>query len=219
MVKITKQEGENRVQNPKVLLLRYSDFQGYDTIKEHEAIIAASGYCWFGKFGKIISAKYLTKFMMGRAPYIVFLYTAGVLHKCQMDAVTYERPSTGYPEYYDSFLFKKEDFTPHVFLRLISIEPISLDALEQYVVVSSGKPILYDLKKTISSFIIIQDKDNWAPPVKKERAKKEKTLAQTNPRDPNSCIYQKNNMCTNRRCVSYSYECDRPSSCIKQKVE
>ena len=215
----TKKEGESRIQRTKALLLRYSDFQGYDTIEEHKAVIHSFGYCWFGKFGKKISSKYLSQFMGDSTSCMVFLYTAGVLHKGQMNAVSYERPINGYPVYYDDFLYKKEDFIPQVFLRLTSIESVALDTLEQYVVVSSGKPILYDLKKTISSFIIIQDRDDWVPPVKKRRVVKEKPVQRVNPVNTNSCVYRKGGSCTNRRCINFSYECDRPSSCAKQKLE
>jgi|GEM_PF-524360 len=216
---ISKKEGGTLMQHPKILLLRYSDFQGNDTIKEHQKVIETQGYCWFGKFGKKISPKYLSTFMEDNTPCTVFLYTAGVLHKCQMNEVSYERPDSGYPDYYDSFLFQKENFTPQVFFKLTSIEPITLDSLEQYVVVSSGKAIIYDLKKTISSFIIIQDKDAWIPPIKKERVIKEKPHTQKKAANSTSCVYRKNGTCTNRRCINYSYECERPTMCAKQKTK
>lgn len=201
----------------KILLLRYSDFKGFHTIDEHKKVINKSGSCWYGKFGKVISKRYLDDFTKDNLPATLFLFTAGSLHRCKMTEYTYDRPTENYPTYYDTFLFTQKDFIPHVFFKLTSIEKEELNILENFVVVSSGKPILYDLKKSISSFIVIQDKETWVP-VSKPRKTKQKKKNNKN-KVVHSCIYRLNGMCTNRRSVNYQYECENPNYCLRQKIK
>lgn len=48
----------------RILLLRYSDFHGVDTIAEHKKVISSKGHCWWAKIGKQPSEKYLKSFLL-----------------------------------------------------------------------------------------------------------------------------------------------------------
>ena len=201
-----------------ILLLRYSDFHGVDTINEHAAVAIRDGFCWWAKLGKTPSPQYIEKFMACET-HNALLYTAGALHRCSVLEISSERPTQNYPDYYDRDIFSLRDSLPNLFFKITNVEPVELSLLEDYVVMSSGKPALHDLKKTISSYFVIQHKDYWVEPVKKERkssaTKKESKSSTSN----SSCIYRKDGVCDNRRCINYQYECERPSQCIKQKIK
>ena len=47
----------------KILLLRYSDFKGVNTINAHKEVVDAVGSCWWAKLGKQPSANYLSSFI------------------------------------------------------------------------------------------------------------------------------------------------------------
>lgn len=197
----------------KVLLLRYSDFHGIDTIAAHMEIIQQYGRCWWAKIGKQPSPTYLQGFFEQEEK-IALLYTSGVLYKCRIGSVLRSRPENHYPPYYDRDIFGKDN-EPQVFFELLSIEEIELNYLDDYVVCSSGKEVLYDLKKTISSYMFIQHNSIPLPP-KPERKPRQQKLKKA-VIDKNSCVYKKDGMCGNRTCVNYRYECERPQYCLKQK--
>lgn len=198
----------------KILLLRYSDFHGVDTIQEHANVIKEEGRCWWVKIGKQPSKKYISEIRKQSTPHCL-LYTPGVLHLCRLGKILEERPLNNYPMYYKDDIFGKEN-EPHIYFELLSIEKLDMLFLEDYIVSSSEKEVLYDLKKTISSYMFIQHKD--APrkpkPIKKEQALKRKVVI-----DKHGCIYKTDGTCTNRRCVNYQYECVHPDICIKQKIK
>lgn len=197
----------------KVLLLRYSDFHGIDTIKAHAEVIQENGRCWWAKIGKQPSQKYLQDFVEQNEK-IVLLYTAGALFIGRLGSVRRGRPESCYPSYYERDIFDKDN-EPEVYFELLSIEEIELDFLEEYVICSSGKEVLYDLKKTISSYMYIQHKSIPLPPKPERKPKKVKPRKAV--LDKNSCIYKKQGNCGNRNCINYKYECERPQYCIKQK--
>lgn len=200
----------------EVLLLRYSDFKGVPTIEEHQRVIAAKGSCWWAKIGKMPTKSYLQGFIENR-PFKAFLYTAGILHECLVEDVSYEFPADCFPDYYLRDINQPSgDAVAGVFFRLSKIVEADLSVLDDYVVKKGGKPIRHDLKKSISSYYTLQRKEYWVEPEKKTRVK------QVPPRkkvrdDPNACKYRINNKCSNSRCVNYLYECDRPSFCIRRK--
>lgn len=198
--------------NEKILLLRYSDFHGVDTVAAHQEVVQKNGRCWWAKIGKQPSEKYVSEIRKQKEPYCL-LYTPGVLHICRLGDILDHRPDKNYPEYYESDIFGIEN-EPQIYFELLSIEKIDLSFLDDYIVSSSEKEVLYDLKKTISSYMFIQHKDalRKPKPVKKKREEKKPVVIYKN-----SCVYQKDGMCSNRRCINYQYECLRPQMCIKQK--
>ena len=114
----------------KVLLLRYSDFHGIDTIAAHMEIIQQYGRCWWAKIGKQPSPTYLQGFFEQEEK-IALLYTSGVLYKCRIGSVLRSRPENHYPPYYDRDIFGKDN-EPQVFFELLSIEEIELNYLDDY---------------------------------------------------------------------------------------
>ena len=139
----------------------------------------------------------------------------GILHRCEVGDIKRGRPDTAYPKYYERDIFNAEN-EPDVYFKMLSIESIDMSFLEDYVVAASGKPVIYDLKKSISSYMYIQHKD--AP--RKEKTTKKQVKKKAAPElkvDMKSCAYKKDGKCGNRSCVNYLYDCERPSNCLKQK--
>lgn len=197
--------------NDRILILRYSDFHGVDTIAAHQKVISESGHCWWAKIGKQPSERYLKEFLEQEKK-IVLLYTSGQLYRSELGSVLRERPQSNYPSYYERDIFDQED-EPSVYFDLLSIKEIGLSFLDDYVICSSGKGALYDLKKTISSYMFIQDKSLPLPPKPEPRKRKPKKVAL----DQSSCVYKRDGKCANRSCINYEYECLRPRYCIKQR--
>ena len=129
-------------------------------------MIEQDGSCWWAKISKTPSSSYIAKYMAVE-PHLGFLYTAGSLYKCTIEEVSNNRPTEKYPNYYDRDIFTKLEKAPSLFFKMTSIEQVDLSVLDNYVVESSGKPAQHDLKKTISSYFLLQHKDDWSEPVKK----------------------------------------------------
>ena len=201
----------------RVLLLRYSDIGDVKTIDEHELIINEFGYCWFGKFGKKPSDKYLKHFLELEEPRIV-LFTRfkgkGIAHYCKCIGITSQRPSDGVPKYYKENLYET-DREPVVYFKITELKPLNEDALSQYVVSSSGKEIAHDLKKSLSSYYMLQHSSIPIKPKKKKKTPRQKMQMRVSSRE---CKYKKDEKCNNKKCVNYGYECTRPQHCAKQKV-
>lgn len=200
--------------NEKILLLRYSDFHGVDTISAHQEVVNKDGMCWWAKIGKQPSEKYISEIREQKNPHCL-LYTPGVLHLCQLGEIIEHRPESNYPDYYVRDIFGKEN-EPRVYFGLLSIEKIELSFLENYIVSASEKEVLYDLKKTISSYMFIQHKDAPRKPKVTRQKRKETKKEIVN---KNDCVYRKDNLCSNRRCINFLYECLRPQMCLKQKIK
>lgn len=193
----------------KILLLRYSDFHGVDTICEHRAVLARSGHCWWAKIGKQPGLKYMTEFM-SQEERIILLYTSGKLYKCEMGSVVHGRPYKDYPQYYERDIFGTAS-EPSVFFELLSMVELPLSFLQDYVVCRSGKEVLHDLKNSISSYMLIQDKQQ--PIVQPQKRGSRPRLIV----DKYSCEYKVDGKCTRKSCINYGLECKRPQYCIKQK--
>lgn len=200
--------------NAIILLLRYSDNHGVNTIQSHADVIEKHGFCWWAKLGKKQPREsYLNEFLSQESPKVL-LYSTGKLFVCDCGGVLRERPDKNYPTYYDRDFFSLEQ-KPEVYFKLKSIKEIELAFLDDYVVRSSEKDVLYDLKKTISSYMFIQHKDAPRKPKPKPRVRKA-TIKLLSSR---GCIYRIEGSCTNKRCINYNYECMHPEVCTKQKVK
>lgn len=201
---------------PIILLLRYSNYHGIDTIDEHKKVIDKNGYCWFGKIGKIPSQKYISTFQK-EEDNIAYLYTYGILHECRISEISFERPIDGTPSYYEHELYIKEDLTPQIFFKLDYIKEADVDILDNYLVVSSGKDIKYDLKKSISSFYLIRDKKAGFTPRKKRQTNTTTFSPPKKAKIPKDCVFNDNNTCLNPKCINYNYDCIGAQRCVKQK--
>ena len=201
---------------PAILLLRYSNYHGIDTIAEHQKVIDQKGYCWFGKIGKIPSQKYISLYQKEEGN-IAYLYTYGILHECRITEISFERPDDGTPSYYEHELYINKDLTPQIFFKLEYIKEVDIDILDNYLVSSSGKDIKYDLKKSISSYYLIRDKKAGFTP--KARRKVSTTIHKIEV--PKDCIFRnkENNTCMNSKCINYTYDCIGAQRCIKQKSQ
>lgn len=129
--------------NAIILLLRYLDNHGVNTIQSHADVIEKHGFCWWAKLGKKQPREsYLNEFLSQESPKVL-LYSTGKLFVCDCGGVLRERPDKNYPTYYDRDVFSLEQ-KPEVYFKLKSIKEIELAFLDDYIVRSSVKDVLYD---------------------------------------------------------------------------
>ncbi len=197
----------------RILLLRYSDAHGIDTISEHKAVINECGSCYWAKIGKQPRPVYLSTYL-AQQKRMIFLSSGRALHVCLLKDVRWQRPEDKYPLYYNEEIFGKSN-EPHLFFQIESMEKAPFALLDDYVVCNSYKPVSYDLKKTISSYMFIQHKD--APrEEKKQQIRKHESVTPKVEKRNNTCKYLSSGLCSNKRSVNYQYECIHPQSCIKR---
>lgn len=199
----------------RFIVLKYSTGI-HDCIKRHIDVINELGYCWFGKIGVAPSREAIYSKLNKDRMYAI-LYCQGKAHLCDLLEISEAKPESGYPTYYDSFLFSRSIY-PQMYFKLGSIMQISSKELSACTILSSGKPMLETVSRSMASFFYVEYPEDRREGdllgVKKPKiAAREKTIAV----DKYSCVYRKAGLCTNRRCVNYQYDCERPSSCIKQK--
>ena len=142
------------------------------------------------------------------------MLSIGKLVLCDCEGILRERPNNNYPAYYDRDVYSLEH-EPKVYFKLKYIKELELNFLDDYIVRSSEKEVLYDLKKTISSYMFILHKDAPRKPKPKPRIRK----TSIKPLNSKECIYRLNEACTNKRCINYKYECIHPDLCTKQKIK
>lgn len=202
----------NLQQGQNLLVLRYGKQIIENCIELHKEKIDELGYCWFGKLGTVPSKKSIDAMLNEENPMLI-LYARGSAYICEVSEVMYDKPNKGCPDYYQVELFDNLSF-PTVYFKLNSIEPLDINDLEKFTVVSSGNTAINTLLHSMSSFLFVSFGKSQCivdkPKEKKKAVKKEK-LAE------NDCVYRKDGRCGLRSFVNYQYECDRPANCIRQK--
>lgn len=201
----------------KILVLRYGNNIVPDCIEKHHEVINEYGYCWFGKIGTSPSSKIINALLEEDEPEII-LYKKGKAHLCSLMEVSDKEPIDGYPEYYKEYLYDQMIF-PKIYFKLSSIKEIELNELDKCIVCSSRARLIDTLNRSMSSFIFAMVPDSDSKAVGTITVSKEGKYIKSNREllDKNDCVYRKDGKCSNRRCINYQYECDRPSTCIKQK--
>lgn len=194
------------------MVLRYGKQIIEDCIQLHQKKIDELGYCWFGKLGTVPSKKSVDAMLEEDKPMLI-LYARSSVFICEVSEVVYDRPGEGFPDYYRSELFDKLSF-PTVYFKLTSIEPLDINELEKFTVVSSGNTAINTLMHSMSSFLFVsygKSKIVVERPKEVNRVSKREKLAE------NDCVYRKDGRCGLRGFVNFQYECDRPANCIRQK--
>lgn len=203
----------------RFIVLRYSNGI-YDCIQQHKNVLSQYGYCWFGKIGMAPSAQNIRS-ILDPDRMLAVLYCQGDAFLCSVLDLSENRPSEGYPHYYESFMYNRAIF-PKMYFKLGSIEKLDKDVFAKCIAFKSRKPLYDTVSRSMASFfygeypseettiqITRPEKKEKKAPTKKDNSKKAV--------DVNSCVFQIDGICQNRRCISYQYECDRPRSCAKQK--
>ena len=204
----------------RFLVLRYSNGI-YNTIQQHKDVLQQCGYCWFGKIGMSPSEQNIRS-ILDPDRMLAVLYCQGDAFICDILDLTGEQPSEGYPQYYESFMYNRGVY-PKMYFKLGSIEPLDKDIFAKCIAFKSRKPLFDTVSRSMASFFYGEYPSETTPlPERIEKPRKPRTTAEKRKKAPvavdnNSCIYKIDGRCTNRRCISYEYECDRPRSCAKQK--
>lgn len=196
------------------LIIKYSLDIEPECIEKHKEVIDKEGYCWFAKVGRCPSPYILNDVLSEETPKIL-LYAKGKVHLCDFETYTKDKPKKGMPEYYETELFRNMIY-PDMYFKITSIEEMNINELSKYHVCSSGKSLSESMPRCMSSFILAEYPD----PTKKRVRVIEKGVKRDKGRvllDKNDCNYRKNGFCANKSCISYKYECERPSNCVKQK--
>lgn len=200
----------------KLLIVRYGTEINSDCIELHKKLIEQYGFCWFGKIGVVPSKASITPVMREERPAIILYNRKGVF-LCDVEEIIYSKPPAGYPDYYEQDLFANYMY-PKCYMKLTSIDEINIDDVAGFYVVSSGNSALDTLNNSMSSFLFIT---RGQLSESEKRTIKESKRKESNVKRPmlpsNDCIYRKNGICTLKTCISYEFECERPSMCLKQK--
>lgn len=210
----------------KFLLIKYGRIAGVgDCIERHLKVLNEKGYCWFGKIGTapVVSC---IKEKIGDLPIKVLLYSQGKVHICTCEEIVSIKPDEGYPSYYDTYLINR-GMAPSIYFKLTSITEYPSDEFAKCASLSSGRKLSETVYRSMASFFYgvytsklvlcdagdIKEKKPVERPKKKAHEKKGKAVKL----DMNSCKYRENGLCRCKSSINYSYECDRPSNCLKQK--
>ena len=194
-----------------------------DCIQLHKNVISKYGYCWFGKIGVAPSENSIFH-KLNEEELFAVLYRQGIIHLCRFDKISFDKPSGGYPVYYESYFFNR-NITPSIYFRLLSIEEMDYSVFAKCVSLGSGNKLLDTVSRSMASFFygILPD-STYVKPVKKEKrienTDEKKIRSKVNTKGKiveNSCKYSKDGICTCKSSVNYEYACERPSTCIKQK--
>ena len=210
------------VRGDKFLVLRYSTGI-YDCISNHKSVLDELGYCWFGKIGVVPSERAL-KEKLNRDKPLVALYCQGDAYISQLLEVSDEKPVEGYPAYYQKFMFDRNIY-PKMYFKLGSLEEFPKEIFARCISLSSKRPLAETVARSMASFfygeypteelsssLTVSIPEKKIEPKKAAQRQKKNTIV-----DKYSCVYQEDGLCTYKRCINYGYECERPSSCIKQK--
>lgn len=200
-------------QGQRLLILRYGKQIVENCIKLHQDIIDEIGYCWFGKLGTIPSKKSIEEMLDEEKPMMV-LYARGAAYICSVEVVTYDKPENGYPDYYQTELFDKLMY-PSIYFKLTSIQEIEVGDLNKFTVISSGNSAANTLMHSMSSFLFVSYGKSVKVDEKPKKKEQRKTKRELLPE--NDCVYKKDGKCGLRGFVSYQFECERPSTCMRQK--
>lgn len=204
----------------KMVLLKYGRTPR-NCIELHIEQIDKTGICWFGKIGVAPSISVIRK-NIGEGTIKVLLYCQDEVFLCDCIDIKNEKPEDNYPSYYDTYLYGRGIY-PKIYFCLKNINKIEKQDLSKCVVLSSRNNMFDTVKRSMASFFYVEyadlskeSKDDVRLLQKKKKVRKTTKKIQI---DKNDCIYRIEGKCTNKRCISFQYECTRPSNCAKQKLQ
>ncbi len=196
----------------------------HNCMELHIHEIEKRGFCWFGKIGTPPSISIIRE-KVGVEPIKILLYCKDEIYICNCIEITNAKPKIGCPEYYNKYLFGRGTI-PKIYFKLNSITKIEKSVLANCVILSSRNSMLDTVSRSMASFFYVEYAD---PKTSAEiQSVKEKKIAQRSKKNEekkkltigtNDCLYRISKICTNKHCISYEYECTRPSCCEKQKLK
>lgn len=196
-----------------VLLVRYSSKIIEDCMKRHKDVADKEGFCWYAMLGMIPSDRIISAALDEENPTVVMLGYNKV-HICKLATIEKKIPENHYPEYYNDLIFSRNQ-RPGCFLKLENICETDEAILHKLYVMSSGRTV-YDIihNHCQSPFLLVSY--DWIDETKLKKKPENKSCVEK--LGINECIYRdKNGKCGRKTCVSYTYECENPSDCSKQK--
>lgn len=196
-----------------VLLVRYSSKIIDNCMERHKEVADKNQYCWYAMLGMIPSDKIISAAMSENRPTVVMLGYNKV-HVCKLAGVEKIMPSDHFPGYYHDLVFVRNQ-KPGCYLKLEDIQESDEEILHRLFVMSSGRTV-YDIvhNHCQSPFLLVSY--DFVDEIKLKKKVEKKVEVQK--LGINECTYRsEDGRCGRRTCVSYSYECNNPSNCSKQK--
>ena len=141
----------------KTIALRFSDqfAPAEGTIQAHQSQLEINGAVWYGKMGTRISERARVLIFSNEHPRILLIHSGKAdRYWAYVEAIQYETPSfTDIPAYYRD---KTDNF--HTWFRITRFEKAENDILSQYVVISSGQPLSFVSRHSMSPYYMIEQR-------------------------------------------------------------
>lgn len=138
----------------KTIALRFANnFAPKDgTIAEHEKIIAALGFVWYGKLGSSVSQTVANEILSNDNPKILLIHSGSVeRYWAYIVDIQHEIPDCeGIPYYYR---YNAKNFK--TWFKIVRIEPAAKDVLSKCIVASSQRRLSEASRRSMSPYFII----------------------------------------------------------------
>ena len=122
-----------------MLVLRYSNKIIDSCIEKHLNVLNKDSFVWWGKCGARTSQKNIDLVMNENEPKLLLYSSNDKCYICGLSKVTYEKPGSSYPKYYDE-VFDDELF-PTTYYKLTSIVELNKQYLSHFIVNSTGREL------------------------------------------------------------------------------
>jgi hypothetical protein len=149
------------VDRPVHFVIRYRNpTTDLSTIRLHQEVIDRRGGTWVAQVGKGLSKPWAAQLMSQAAHGApAFLFLVGRedgqlrVHRGAIELLSYSTPTArlDFPQYYSALGIESK---AKVWVYVSELLDVGVDALEEMVVVSSGRPILESLQSTSPTFIV-----------------------------------------------------------------
>lgn len=180
----------------RVYVIRYSEKPYANCIYEHQKIENEVGYCWFAKWGKkVLDATW--KEVMNDNAYIL-LYYKDKSYLAKLIGFSHDRPSIGYPEYYNQIVFENNSKIS-VYLKLNNFKKVESTIIEKLITNSTGRVVEEIFHHSSCANVYATYYEDISEEL----------------HDEDACIYVRKNRCGNKKCVNYEYLCEKPKQCKK----
>ena len=137
----------------KILVVRFSNMYGEDSIEKHNEVLKNKGYVYFGKFGSRVSQKHYKEVMACKHPRVL-LISKDDAYICDLENIIYEKPNDGYPKYYDDNIFKK-GHELSTYFKLKSFYILGRKNVGRFYVASSFSNLGEALKHSMTSMMLV----------------------------------------------------------------
>jgi hypothetical protein len=135
--------------NQEVFVLRFSDRNGIDTIKEHMDIMTEAGFVWYGKIGIKPMESYLKNLISTKSVNLLIVQPGKYYFAECIDYSTKRPDSSEYPKYYNNQPYNILSFNS--WYKIKKIIPVKNTDVMESIIIKSSKNYLRNALKTSMS--------------------------------------------------------------------